>query len=90
MLLANHIPDLDFVQAGFRVLLDVDVDGKMCVDVAHLVFEPSCDPDDQVIDDCLDRPEGCNIFASAMVEFDVDGVFIWLREADGKVGKVFE
>lgn len=53
----------------------------MCVDVAHLVLESLGDPDDQVVDESFDSTEGRDILAGAVVEFDVDGVCVWLGEA---------
>ena len=37
----------------------------MGVDVAHLVFEPLCNTDDQVVDESLDCAEGSDILAGA-------------------------
>lgn len=46
----------------------------MCVDIAHLVLVSPGDTDDEVVYQSLDCSEGCDILASAMVEFDVDCV----------------
>lgn len=62
-----HIPDLDLVQASLCVLIHVDVDGEMCVDVAHLVLEALGDTDDQVVDDRAYCTESGDIFASTVV-----------------------
>lgn len=53
-LLADEVSDLDFVESGLVVLLDVDVDREMCVDVAHLVLVALGDSDDQVVDESAD------------------------------------
>lgn len=53
-LLADEVSDLDLPQIGLAVLLDVDVDGEMGVDVAHLVLEALGDTDDQVVDEGAD------------------------------------
>lgn len=48
-LLANEVSDLNLEAVGLLVLLDVDVDGKMGIDVSHLVLEALGDTDDQVV-----------------------------------------
>lgn len=60
----------------------------MCIDVAHLVFETLCDPNDQVVDDRLDGAEGSDILAGAMVQLNVDDIFRWVGEADREMGHV--
>jgi hypothetical protein len=47
----RDIPDLQVVEVGLLVLLDVDVDGEMGVDVAHLVLVALGDAGDEVLDD---------------------------------------
>ena len=37
--LANEIPDLDLPESCLLILVHVDVDGKVRIDVAHLVLE---------------------------------------------------
>jgi hypothetical protein len=64
-------PDLNLVVVGLFVLLHVDVDWEVCVHVAHLVLVTLCDADDQVVDNSLDGTEGCDIFARAVVNFDL-------------------
>ena len=48
-LLADEVSDLNLEAVGILVLLDVDVDGKMGIDVSHLVLEALGDTDDQVV-----------------------------------------
>ena len=48
----------------------------MCVHVAHLVLVALCDADDQVVDNSLDGAEGCDIFARAVVDFDLNDRFL--------------
>ena len=55
----TSLPDLHMVEA--IVLLDVDVDGKMGIDVSHLVFVSLGDAGDQVLDDRLDGSESCDV-----------------------------
>lgn len=87
--MCENIPNLDLIVIGLFVLLHVDVDGEMCVNVAHLVLIALRDANDQVVDDGLDRAEGCHIFATAVVDLDLHDRLLWQREADGDVGEVF-
>jgi len=84
-MLQHHVPNLNIEQASLRVLLDVHVDRKVCVDISHFVFEASHDTNNQVVDDRLDCAEGCNVLASAVVQFDIDDIIVGAGEADGKV-----
>lgn len=77
------------MQAGFLVLLDVDVDRKMRIDVSHFVLVPLGNAGDEVVDNGLDRAEGCHIFPAAVVDLDSDNAFAGKGKADGKVGEVF-
>ena len=43
---SSNIPNLNLVQIGFLVLLNVDIDGEMGVDVSHLVLEAFRNADD--------------------------------------------
>ena len=61
------IPDFHVVQASLRILFNVHVDWKMCIDVSHLVLEAFRDPNNQVIDNSFHRAKCRNIFSSAMV-----------------------
>ena len=83
-----HIPDLDLVQTGLAVLLDIDVDWEMCVDVSHLVSVTLGDTDDQVVDESADSSESGDVLAGTVVQFDVDDILLWVREVDGQVVKV--
>jgi hypothetical protein len=87
-LLANEVADLDLEQARLGVLVDVDVDGEMGVDVAHLVLEALGDADDQVVDDGADSTEGSDIFAVAVVDLNRDLVLLGLTEVDSQVTEV--
>jgi hypothetical protein len=84
-LLANEVPDLDLELIGLGVLLNVDVDGEMGVDVAHLVQVALCDTDDQVVDEGADSAEGSDALARAVVELDLDEVLLGVGEGDSQV-----
>jgi len=83
-----HIPDLNLPQIGLLVLLEVDVDGEMGVDVAHLVLEALCDTDDHVVDERADSSQAGDLFAHTMVELNVDGVWLGACEADREMAEV--
>lgn len=78
----QYVPDFNVEKTSLRVLLDVDVDGKVGVDVAHLVSETSRDTDDQVVEEGLDSPEGGNVLPCAVMKLDVYDVRRWMREGD--------
>lgn len=82
------IPDLNLVQAGLAVLLDVDVDGEMCVDVAHLVLEAAGNTDDQVVDDSADSSESSDSLAGTVVQLNRDDVLLGAAEGDSDVRQV--
>jgi hypothetical protein len=82
------IPDLNLPQVGVLVLLEVDVDGEMGVDVAHLVLEALCDTDDHVVDERADCSQAGDLFAHTMVELDVDGVWLGACESDREMAEV--
>jgi len=65
------LPNLNSL-GSLIVLLDVDVDGKVSVDISHLVLVASGHTGDQVVDDRLDGSEGSDILAGAVVDFDLD------------------
>lgn len=50
------IPDINIVQPSLGILFNVDVDGKMCVHVAHLVLEAPGNSNNEVVDDRFDSP----------------------------------
>lgn len=72
----GELPDLKLILAVLFVLLNVDVDREMGVDVSHFVFVALCYACDQVLDDRFDCSEGCDIFAGAVVDFDLDNVLL--------------
>lgn len=78
---------------AFGVLLDVDVDGKMSINVSHLVFISLCDSGDQVLDDRFDSAKGSDVLSRAVVDFNLDELLAILalgkRESDGDVGEIF-
>lgn len=82
------IPDLNLVQVGLAVLLDVDVDGEMCVDVAHLVLEAAGNTDDQVVDDSADSSESSDSLAGTVVQLNRDDVLLGAAEGDSDVRQV--
>lgn len=82
------IPDLNVELASLGVLLKVDVDGKMCVDVAHLVLEAPGNTNDQVVNDAADSTEGSDTLAGTVVHLDRDHILLGAAEGDGDVRKV--
>ena len=90
VLLTQEVADLDVGAAGLSVLLDVDVDGEMGVDVAHLVQEAAGNTDDQVVDDGADGAEGSDTLASTVVQLDRDDVLLGATEGNGNVGQVLD
>lgn len=85
----SNIPDLDLVNA-LGVLVDVDVDGKVCIDVSHLVLEALGNTDDQVVDEGSDSAQSGDGLANAVVDVDGNDVRLGLGEADGDVRKVLD
>ena len=84
----GNIPDLDVDVASLVVLLDVDVDGKVSVDVSHLVLVALRYADDQVVDVGTDGSEGGDVLAGAVVDLDVDDILLGLGEVDSQVAQV--
>lgn len=84
----SSIPDLNLVLAGLGVLLNVDVDGEVGVDVAHLVLEALRDTDDHVVDDGADGAEGSDGLAGAMVHLNGEDVLLGTAEAHSDVRQV--
>ena len=76
------VPNVNLEQASLRVLLDVDIDGKMCVDISHLVFETPSDADYEVVDEGLDCSKSGDVLPSTMMQLDVHNVFRRMGEAD--------
>lgn len=89
-LLANEVADLNLPQASLLVLVDVDVDGEMCVDVAHLVFKPLRYANDHVGDDGLDGAQSGDILAVAVVDLNGDDVLGGVAEVDGDVTEILD
>lgn len=77
---------------AFSVLLNVDIDGKMGIDVSHLVLVSLGDASHQVLDDGLDGSEGSDILSRSVVDFDLDDLLALLvlgeREGDGDVREI--
>ena len=84
------IPDLNIEKTSLTVLLNVHVDGKVSVDVTHLVLEAPGNTNDQVVDDSADRTEGSNTLTGTMVKFDRDYTLLRATESDGDVGEVLD
>jgi len=84
-LLAQEVSDLNLHAASLVVLLEVDVDGEMGVDVAHLVLVALGDTNDHVVDDGADGAESGDVLAGTVVHLDVDDVLLGVREADSQV-----
>ena len=84
------IPNLNIPQPRIRVLVQVDVDGKVSVHVSHLVLEALGHADDEVVDECADGAEGSDIFAAPVVELDVYEVLLGVGEADVQVAEVLD
>jgi len=83
-----HLPDLNLKQTSLLVLIDVDVDGEMGVDVAHLVLESLCDTDDQIVDESADGAKRGDVLAAAVVDLDADDALLGHGEVDGKMAQV--
>ena len=62
-----NIPDIHLVKPGFRILLEVDVDGEVGIHVAHLVFETLGDANYQVVNDGFDSPKCGNVLPCAVM-----------------------
>ena len=85
-----RIPDLNLKLAGLIVLLNVDVDGKVSVDVTHLVLETLGDTDDQIVDDGADGTEGSDTLTGTVVHLNGDDILLGAAEGDGNVGEVLD
>jgi hypothetical protein len=84
----QNIPDLHLKQTSLVVLLDVHVDGEMCVDISHLVLETLRDTDDQVVDERSDCAEGGDVLSGTVVQLDLDDILLGMREVDCQVVEV--
>lgn len=81
-------PNLHLPKIGLSILIQVDIDGKMGVDIAHLVLEALGDADDEVVDEGAHGAQGRDVLAVAVVHLDVDDVLRRVREADAQVAQV--
>jgi hypothetical protein len=89
-LLSNKVADFDLPQTSLLALVQVDVDGKMGIDVAHLVLESLCDASNHVLDDGADSAESSDLLAVAMVNLNRDDVLLGVAEVDSKVAEVLD
>lgn len=89
-LLTQEVSNLNLILASLGVLLNVDVDGKVSVDVAHLVLEAPGDTDDQVVDKGANGTEGSDTLAGAVVHLDGDDILLGAAKGDGNVGEVLD
>lgn len=87
-LLSDKVSDLHLPQASLLALVQVDVDGKMGIDVSHLVLEALCHADNHVLDDRSDGSQRGNVLTVAMVDLDRDGVLLGVAKVDGQVTEV--
>ena len=62
----------------------------MGVYVAHLVLEPLCHANNEVVDDGADGSQSSNILALAVVNLDGDLVLLGLSEVDCQVTEVLD
>lgn len=88
------LPDLDVLSAIIS-LLNVDVDGKMSIDISHLVLVTLGHTGNQVVNDGLDSSEGGDVLSRAVVDVYIEDLFAILvlllgkGECDCDVGKIF-
>lgn len=87
-LLADEVADLNLEETGLGILINVDVDGEMGVDVAHLVLEALGDTDDHVVDEGADGTESGDILTGTVVNLETDDVGLDLGEVHGDVAEV--
>lgn len=86
----SSIPDLDFIKASLAVLLNVDVDGKVSIDVAHLVLEAAGDTNDQVVNDGADGAEGSDTLAVTVVQLNRDDILLGAAESDSDMREILD
>lgn len=84
----SNVPNVNLKKPALRILLDIDINGKMGVDISHLILEALRNTDNQVVDYGFDGSECCNILAGTMMQFDIDEVFRRMGEADREMGQV--
>jgi hypothetical protein len=60
----------------------------MGIDVSHLVFEALRDTDNQVVNQGSDCAESSDILASAVVQLNIDDVFLWVRKIHREMTEV--
>ena len=84
------IPDLNVAEAGLGVLLNVHVDGKVSVDVAHLVLEALGNTDDQVVDEGTNGTKGSDSLADTVVHLNGDDILLGAAEGNSDVGEVLD
>ena len=78
------LPDLQCVPS-LVVLLDIDVDGKVSIDVSHLVLVAFRDANHQVLNERFNGSEGSDVLSRPMVDFDLDKLIssLVLRKVEG-------
>ena len=62
----------------------------MGVDVSELVLVALGDTNDHVVDQSADSAEGSDILARAVVQLNVDALWLWVGESDSQVTKVLD
>jgi hypothetical protein len=77
-----HLPNLHLVQARFRVIFNVDIDGEMRVNVSHFVPKSTRNTDDQVVNQRFDGSESSHVLSCAMMELDIYDILRGMGEAD--------
>lgn len=66
------------------ILLNVDVDGKMGIDVSHLVLVSLGDTDNQILDERLHGSQGSDILSRAVVNFDLNDLLVLSTLGNGE------
>ena len=62
-----YAPNVNLKETSLGVFLDVDIDGKVGVDISHLVFEAPRHADDEIVDDGLDGAQRSHALARSMM-----------------------
>ena len=73
-------PDLNLKQTSLLVLVDVHIDRKMGIHVAHLVLVAFGDTSNHVLNDRANGTETGDRFPCAMVHLNADCVALWVLE----------